>query len=454
MEKERKSKLAESKIAEKLTTLIFYLSIIIFLIAFNFQDTKTGGWYQQNMLDLGGRQITDITFADSLVGFASTSYANGNSYILKTTNGGDNWMINLSYIYSFIRIRFINNTTGFTNAFQKIFKTTNAGIIWDTISLPGDLFGDDMFVFNNDTIWLADTETLTGGLFRTTNGGVNWQRLTDGINQPYPDKLYFYNSRIGFATNFQGGDIYKTTNSGMNWSMITQNIGFGDIVFVDSLTGYITRDSVRKTTNGGINWIAQKRPKLNAENSFYKFSLINKDTIWGVGGVIYSTFGYRGIVYKTTNGGVNWGYQLPDTTINIYLYDKIFFFNAKNGWAYIGPEGVHTLVGGNDTTFYTGINSITKIPPKNFELKQNYPNPFNNSSLIEYYLNETGWVKLKIFDIAGREMGTLVNEEQNTGGYGIPVSLQLSSGVYFYKMIYVNRKGEMQMDIKKLVVLK
>jgi hypothetical protein len=63
-------------------------------------------------------------------------------------------------------------------------------------------------------------------------------------------------------------------------------------------------------------------------------------------------------------------------------------------------------------------------------------------------------VKLKIFDITGREMATLVNEVQSTGGYGIPVSVQLSSGVYFYKLVYTNKKGELQMDVKKMVVLK
>jgi len=51
-------------------------------------------------------------------------------------------------------------------------------------------------------------------------------------------------------------------------------------------------------------------------------------------------------------------------------------------------------------------------------------------------------------------MATLINEEQNTGGYGIPIAVQLSSGVYFYKLVYINRKGEMQMETKKMVLLK
>jgi len=49
---------------------------------------------------------------------------------------------------------------------------------------------------------------------------------------------------------------------------------------------------------------------------------------------------------------------------------------------------------------------------------------------------------------------TAVNEVQIAGGYGVPVDIQLSSGVYFYKMVYVNKKGEMQIDTKKMIVLK
>jgi hypothetical protein len=166
-------------------------------------------------------------------------------------------------------------------------------------------------------------------------------------------------------------------------------------------------------------------------------------------------YGWRFPLYKTTNGGINWGYQIPaDTSIDSLTYRYIQFTDKNNGWAWEYNSGIHTVTGGGDTTFYTNINSISNGIVKNFELKQNYPNPYNNSTLIEYFINEPGWVKLKIFDIAGREMATLVNEVQSTGGYGIPVSVQLSSGVYFYKLVYTNKKGEMQMDVKKMVLLK
>jgi hypothetical protein len=77
--------------ADHLTSCFFYLSILIFIIGFNFSDNRAGGWTQQFMPNLNGAQIRDITFVDSLTGYAVTSIGGSNSYILKTTNSGDNW---------------------------------------------------------------------------------------------------------------------------------------------------------------------------------------------------------------------------------------------------------------------------------------------------------------------------------------------------------------------------
>ena len=464
MEKERKP-----KILKKLPIYLFYASIFIFLISFNFQNPRTGGWYQQNMPNLGGVPLTDIFFADSLNGYATTGNDNAidTSFVLKTTNGGDNWSIILTDQRDYARVFFNNKDTGFVCGGHgdgaKLYKTINGGINWISLNIPGGglLYLSDMKVFSKDSIWVTESNTMVGGIFFTSNGGLNWQSRSNGLLAPLPNKMYFYNSRIGYASGSNLSRLFRTTNSGINWVSIPGNNGFNDIVFVDSLTGFKTSDSTRKTTDGGITWIAQKRPKLSLNNSLYNFALINKDTIWGVGGTILTSLGIRGILYITTNGGVNWGYQIPDTiNINLHSYYFANFLNNKTGWAYVPLGsgtvpygGIHTLVGGNDTTFYTSISKIIQSVPKNFELKQNYPNPYNNSSLIEYYINESGWVKLKIFDIAGKEITTLVNEVQSTGGYGIPISVDLPSGVYFYKMIFTTKDG-IQTDTKKMVVIK
>jgi len=182
MDKERKS-----NIAEKLSTYLFYASILFFLIAFNFQDSKTGGWYQQNMPTPLGGQIKDIYFVDSLLGFAVSD-----SCILKTTNGGDNWAQKISGYYIFQRIKFFNANIGYACAGNNnLLKSTNSGENWVALGLPLDLYPQDMFFQSIDTIWAADNNTMVGGIFRTTNGGVNWQRLSNGLVAPFPEKFKF-----------------------------------------------------------------------------------------------------------------------------------------------------------------------------------------------------------------------------------------------------------------------
>ncbi|MCX6163803.1 MAG: YCF48-related protein [Ignavibacteriae bacterium] len=193
MENERKSNLAKSKIADKLSTYLFYASILIFLIAFNFQDSRTGGWYQQWLPNLNGEQLKDITFLDSLTGYGIT-----NSYIIKTTNGGDNWVINATANLLFSKVQFINKDTGYVSAgLNKLYKTFNGGNNWTIITLPADLYPISMYVLNKDTLWLCDNEGLTGGLFKSTNGGYNWFNQFYALNYN-PERIYMYNDRIGF----------------------------------------------------------------------------------------------------------------------------------------------------------------------------------------------------------------------------------------------------------------
>jgi photosystem II stability/assembly factor-like uncharacterized protein len=457
-------KLQNNKIVKASIKYIFAISLLVFIIAFNFQDNRSGGWYQQWLPDINGQSIRDIAFVDSLTGFITTwkPYAN-EGRILKTSNGGDNWIINLNfdtvYLYN---IQPINKDSIIICEGNSLLKTTNKGLNWIRVFFPGypynamSAFG--MFAFNFDTIWTCGGDGMNNAqLYLTTNGGLNWT-IKFQISLYQFDKIYFYNRQIGFCCT--SGSTFKTTNGGNDWVEILAGEGYTDIHFVDSLVGWKAYGSIKKTTNGGLNWGNQLLPQTTGISSLEKFSLINKDTIWGVGGNYQFPNNFlRGIIYKTTNGGLNWGYQFPDTAYGITRYKYINFLNKRLGWAYItqygGTTGVHTKTGGNDSTIYTGVNNNTTIiNPKNFELKQNYPNPYNSSSLIEYYINEPGWVKIKLYDMTGKEIVTLVNEVQGTGGYGIPVSIELPSGIYFYRMLFIPRNGEVQADVKKLVVVK
>ena len=89
-------------------------------------------------------------------------------------------------------------------------------------------------------------------------------------------------------------------------------------------------------------------------------------------------------------------------------------------------------------------------PNPRYLLSNNYPNPFNPATTIRYELPERGFVTLKVFDVLGNEVATLVNQEKPAGSYQVEWNaFNLPSGIYFYRM----RAGNFT-DTKKLILLK
>jgi len=98
------------------------------------------------------------------------------------------------------------------------------------------------------------------------------------------------------------------------------------------------------------------------------------------------------------------------------------------------------------------ISDVTddKLVPVSYSLSQNYPNPFNPITKIRYVLPVTNKVELKVYDVLGREVATLVNEEQVAGYYEVELNANnLSSGIYFYRI----KSGDF-IKIKKMIILK
>ncbi len=97
----------------------------------------------------------------------------------------------------------------------------------------------------------------------------------------------------------------------------------------------------------------------------------------------------------------------------------------------------------------TSVNE-NKNSPLSFSLNQNYPNPFNPSTLIRYSISNRGNVMLKVFNLLGKEVAVLVNEEKNAGNYEINFDASgLSSGVYFYELTSAGTKMTKKMIIMK-----
>ncbi len=117
----------------------------------------------------------------------------------------------------------------------------------------------------------------------------------------------------------------------------------------------------------------------------------------------------------------------------------------------------NVYVSGSDGHYLTikynqliGISPVSGEIPKSYCLYQNYPNPFNPATAIRYEIPEVGIVTLKVFDMLGREIATLVNEKQQPGKYQVTWDASgFSSGVYFYKI-----EAREFSNAKKMVLVK
>ncbi len=127
---------------------------------------------------------------------------------------------------------------------------------------------------------------------------------------------------------------------------------------------------------------------------------------------------------------------------------------ANGGWFYPKDYGFFGIYSG-DSSMIAGVKE-PKRTPEEFELNQNYPNPFNPSTAISYQLSVTSDVTLRIYDVLGREVRTLINNENETAGNHViqwdgidSGGHRVGSGIYFYRLTTQN--GE---ETKKAVYLK
>lgn len=146
--------------------------------------------------------------------------------------------------------------------------------------------------------------------------------------------------------------------------------------------------------------------------------------------------------------------QRPDTlwfAQNIWMVKEVIPF-VKLSLNSIGIP-INIPIAGKITELSNPSINVKKIGseiPKSFILEQNYPNPFNSNTIINYHLPLSGFVMLKLYDILGKEVNSLVYEYQNPGEYQILFNAKdLPSGIYYYKLSIENYS-----QVKKLVITK
>lgn len=144
--------------------------------------------------------------------------------------------------------------------------------------------------------------------------------------------------------------------------------------------------------------------------------------------------------FSSNNPGIKW------TNAENKLRTKVTALNGNQAVEITNPEFHFTEF---DGTSGPEAQNITELP-KEFSLAQNYPNPFNPATTIKYELPSDATVTMRIFDMTGREIATLVNQIQKAGRYSVSFNgSNFASGIYFYKIT----AGDFS-SIKKMVLVK
>jgi photosystem II stability/assembly factor-like uncharacterized protein len=413
------------------------------------RTTDAGLTWAKTIDDIGAN-LTDVTFTSNSNGMVVAS----DSSIYSTADGGYAWTRRtaptvFNQIYSLDSLN--GFATGFKNYdFSSIWRTSDGGQNWE-------------FLFNNSTwstkfqgigFWNALQGCVIGGYYGmaghygnvehfTSDGGNTWSNGTLSLTTGAYPQLYslsITDSCIGYAiSSCQGYTnglrqwyIIRTVDAGSTWTMqSTSTLPQGNAIhFVDRTTGFFVGDSgtIMRSDNGGITWNKQQSmTSANLTSVFFRSKLM------GVAA------GGSGTILTTFDGGVHWKTEAPLTTRTI---NKLFVTNDSAVIA-IGKNG--TIIHGQ-----LHATNVEGMIPSVTSLDQNFPNPFNSSTIIRFKLSQPSYVTLRIFDLLGRQVATLIGDNLNPGIYDRSFSSTgFSSGVYFYQL----QAGSM-IETKKLVLLK
>jgi hypothetical protein len=377
-----------------------------------------------------------------LSGVSFTDANNGTvvgGIILRTTNGGTDWILQPSgtteYLYA---VSFIdaNNETAVGSA-GTILRTTNGGTDW-TSQTSGTTYGLLGVSFPD-----ANTGTAVGEhgtILRTINGGTDWTAQTSGTTRDLLG-VSFTDPNNGTAVG-DVGTILRTTDGGTTWTLQssgTSNLLYG-VSFTDANNGTVVGDvgTILRTTNGG---------GIPVELTSFTALTNGEEVI---------------LNWSTATELNNHGFEVERSEDNI-CFDKVGFIpgfgtttepksysfsdqSINNGTYYYRLKQIDF----NGTHEYSGVVEVEFRSFNSYLLEQNYPNPFNPSTKIKYWIQQSSNVTIKVFDILGNEIETLVNEEKPVGTYEITwYAEDLPSGFYFYTI-----NAENFVETKKMILMK
>ena len=409
--------------------------------------------------------------------------ANATNGIYKTTDGGANWfpIINgIGAIKNFLALAMSPadpNTIYAGSSFDPttstgpsaIYKSTDAGANWVLSSTGLPTATTDINPIRTIQVSSANPNvviatlfmnTVNGGFYLSTNAGANWTKKQTGLPVDIGQNMRSSAIRPLFENQFfvgmDGADslgVWATTNGGNNWFSFNNGTMLNTYVIrglVFSPAGNHTLYAGRASTTANLGGIYD-----------YTFSFVPVELVSFTAEVIGGQVDLSWITSTEIN---NYGFEVERRNAESNEWMNIGFVNGNGSSSemhYYSFSDNSAAVGKyfyrlkqldfSGAFEYSNEVEVTILEVLNdFTLNQNYPNPFNPSTRISFIIPQSGYTTLKVFDVLGNEVATIIESDLSQGSYELLFDASgLSSGIYFYSLTSGEFSKTMKMILSK-----
>lgn len=447
----------------------------------------------ESWLVVPGLPFVPGTFASSPDSTGMFYAGMSGSGVFQSTDNGENWIpMNTGIINTTVKVIASDHSAMGTTIVAGtegagVHRSTDNGLSW----IPAGLTNLDSRALavveggSNGSVILSGSAS---GIFRSTDSGMNWNQADAGLTDTVINALVVGRDPHGEFTILAGseqGVIYQSPDTGKTWtavwlaaaSVTTLAVSADGTILFAGLDNPFRSEygGVLTSTDNGGTWVStimKKDITAFAVNDRYLFAVTdlavvsrssNDGTSWeasstglpgttyslatGPGERVFAGTGRSG-VFLSTNNGDNWYdfSQNEESLLPPVLSLRVTF---DGGYVLAGTYGAG--VWRRPLSETTSVERTSGTAPPRFSLLQNYPNPFNPTTTIEFTLPEDGRVKLRIYNMLGEEVATLVNEDRLAGVYHQVIfdAGRLASGIYFSHIEFEGRSL-----VRKLILVK
>ena len=438
----------------------------------DFTRTTDGGnhWIAGKVSAFPGYTLVGIAPLNATLCYGSlANFDNGNTKVVKTTDGGVTWTEQFNYDFGepfsfFADIYFFNANEGLIfgdpgNGYFTIFTTHDGGNNWTKVpgaNMPAALPGEFSYVFSSEgignTFWTVST---SGRIWKSLDKGLHWAAYETGEGEIEFSNLKMRDELHGLWGVH--GELYRTSDGGITWEEIeTTGTWFtNDLCYVPgTVSTYVStgaHDFPGYSENGSLHGIGTSysvddgNTWITIDTAVEHFCVAMVNSYTGFTGGI-NTNPAKGI-FKYNGPALGYSYG-NNSTAMCHKGATIFVSNAS-----IANHLSHGDVLGDCTSSIVNNNSpALEISEATLRLNA-YPNPFTSYATITYSIPKTGNISLKIYDVMGRQVKTLVNAKVAAGTYNIQWNVNeekaLPAGIYFLRMSTENFS-----QTRKLIVVK